>query len=581
MSESDTWDSMLEGTTIVTTHISKYPVIERLYAHFDSDTSKGLQGSLLNFYILMLKFQVHAIKYFDPDHKGRRTVEGMNPLAADRNRKELQAIQTAKERVDVDIIIVDAEIMKLGIDNLREGQDGQREQLEAIKGAIKALSQDLSGDPSASERRQQKRHKDLIDMWKGPLDDLKSNAEKHKVEMEANFLAAVRAWLSVAAPWENHKIAKAQRQMPLGKWLAEDSKFQVWHSSEMSSILWLHAFTGTGKTGLVCNVIEDLRKNLKDQETGQESSRLAIFYCSNDKAKTGREESFSRADPKEALRSIVSQLATTMEGRSVIPIVREKYEAFGPGSDRSSRLDYPDCVEIVVEISKTIPITIILDALDECYHNETPVLNKHLKEVVRQARIPVKILISTRSFSAIEKELTTDLSIEVTAQRNHGDVLKYIETTLEDHIRDKTLLDGVVDPNLKSNIVETLASRAGNMFLYASLVLNRLCDKRYTNDAESIRKKLDELPSKLADVYKSILAEIHDAKDNSPRSCRLAQDTFKWLLYAQEPPQLEYQSILEAISPPERKADLQEVRHACRDLAVEEANILNFAHLCP
>ena len=570
---------MLEGTEVVAIHVSKYPVIEQLYAKMDSKLSEGLRDSLLKFYILILSFQIHTIKYFDPDRKGRRTVLGMNPITADNIKNELQTIQQAKQRVDKDIVLVDAEVTKRGVDNLKEGQADQKEQLAAIKEGIKALSRDLDGDFSEAERHQQERHKDLIEMWKGPLDEMKKEAENNRIERETNYLSAVRSWLSVANPWENHERAKDQRRMALGKWLASELEFTNWYFSKKSSMLWLHGFAGTGKTGLVCRVIENLRENLKDSETGQGLIRLAIFYCSNDKAKTGREEMFSRADPEEALRSIVSQLCTSKKDRYVAPFLGEKFEASGPGSDNQRPLDYSGCVEVIIEISKLLPIVIVLDAFDECDQEKSHTLNAYLKEASGRSPGLIKIFISTRSFPAIENDLKAGPSISVTAERNKDDVREFVETTLDDRIRDKELLDGVVEPDLRVKIRDTLTSRAQNMFLYASLFLNQLCDRNHTNESESIRKKLDSLPENLVEMYDRIMVEIHDDKNNSQRRCRLAQDTFKWLLCAQntEKP-LGYQSILEAISPSDRKADIDEVVAACRTLVKKQADTITFAH---
>ena len=99
---------------------------------------------------------------------------------------------------------------------------------------IKAWSRNLDGDFSEAKRHQQERHKDLIEMCKGPLDEMKKNAEIQRVERELNFWSAVRAWLSVANPWENHKSAKDRRRMPLGKWLANELEFRNWQKSEQS-----------------------------------------------------------------------------------------------------------------------------------------------------------------------------------------------------------------------------------------------------------------------------------------------------------------------------------------------------------
>ena len=371
--------------------------------------------------------------------------------------------------MDRDIILVDAEVTKLGIDNLKEGQEGQQEQLKIVKEGIKALSQDLDKNFSVAEHHQQERHKNLVEMWKGPLDELKRNAENRKIEMEKNNFSGVSTWLSVANPWGNHARAEDQRRMTLAKWLTNDPEFMSWQTSKQSSMLWLHGFAGTGKTGLVCRVVEDTRKKLKDQETGRESFRLAIFYCSNDKAKTGREETFSRADPKEALKSIVSQLSTTKKGRDVAPIIAQKYGAFGPGSDNQMPLDYSDCVEILVDISKPTPIANVLDAFDECDQDKSPTLIKHLQEVIRQSPNHVKIFLSTRSFPAIENALKEGPSVVVTAECNRDDVREFIEATLDNGIKDKSLLNGIVEPYLRETIKHTLTSRAHKMFLYANL----------------------------------------------------------------------------------------------------------------
>ncbi|KAL6719858.1 superkiller [Lecanora helva] len=567
--ESEMWDSMLAETEIVATHITKYPVIEQLYAKLSSKLSQELRDSLLNFYTLMLRFQVHVIKYFDPARKGSRNVEGMNPVTADRNQKEMQAIEEARQRVDNNILLVDAEVTKLGIDNLKEGQEGQRGQLLAVKDGIKALSQDLEGSFSEAEQHQQDRHRDLVDLWKGPLEEMKSNAERERNQMELNYSSSVRTWLSEASPWEDHDRAKIQRKMVLGQWLIDEPNYKSWHTSTQSSILWVYGFAGTGKTGLVCRVIEAL-----SQECNTETDLLAIFYCSSDKARTGRGEKFSTADPEEALRSIVSQVTTS--GRNVASIVAERYDTFGPNGDRPKTLDYLDCVDILVDISRTATITIVLDAFDECDQAESPTLLKYLEEIIRQSPRNIKVFISTRPFPAIEKHLSAGEAIEVTKERNGRDVHDFIETTLGDRIGNVNFSEGENGPKLRQHIVDTLTIRAGNMFLYASLLLRQLCDENHTIDEDSIKKKLDELPKNLTEIYTRIMVEIHDEKSNSVRSCRLAQNTIKWLLSAQKP--LDHQSLLEAISPSERRADLDEVLRACRTLVVSEGERIAFAH---
>ena len=577
---------MLEGAGFVAQLITSYGVIEQTYARVDSELSAALRKSLLAFYMVIFNFQIPAIKYFDGSHKFLRALKGLNPVSAADLRQRREAIDTAKQRVDQDIALVHSDVTKRGIDELVAGKDkllaSQEEQFAATRDGILALArntgssfksqQSFIGEQFAeADARQQKRNDAIVEMWREPLDVLSTRLEEERVEKEIQEVRSIRNWLSSAEPEMNDDDARRKRPLQLGNWLIKHPKFQKWEGS-VSSILWVDGFAGTGKTGLACRVIDHLREKLQDEA----SDRLAFFYCSNDKAGGGREESSSRNDPVEALRSIVSQLSTSQQHRRVAPIVQEKYAAIGPRSDRNRPLNYSDCVEILVAISKDTQINIVIDALDELDRAGSPDLIKNLKDVIRRSPGNVKVYISTRSFPAIENDLNSGESIEVTAENNSQDVRSFVKQTLQARIDEKALLNGDVPENLKAEIEEVLTKRARNMFLYASLLLNQLCDRNRTDDEDSIRKKLQTLPSNLGEMYNRIMVEIHDDRNNSQRSCQVAQSTFKLLLCSQEP--LQYESFLEAVSPPERKADIDEVLHACRTLVIKEKSVFEFAH---
>ena len=198
------------------------------------------------------------------------------------------------------------------------------------------------------------------------------------------------------------------------------------------------------------------------------------------------------------------------------------------------------------------------------------------RELVARCHQKVKIFISTRSFPAIENDLNDDLSLEVNAENNGEDVSTFIKKTLQNRIEEGALLPGEMTEDLREMIEKTLTRRAQSMFLYAALLLNQLCDRSHHDDKESIISKLGELPKNITEMYSGILNEIHDERSNSVRSCRIAQETFKWLLRAQSP--LPWESLLEAVSPPDRKATLDEVLRSCRTLVIKGSLSLEFAH---
>ncbi|KAI4089483.1 MAG: hypothetical protein LQ339_008544 [Xanthoria mediterranea] len=580
--ESETYHNILDGTEFISGLIVQYPAIEQIYAKIDSESGNELRKSLLHLYKLILRFQLYSIRYFDPKHKIARTFAGLNPVKAETIKAQLAGIEKAKQKADSDIGLVDAEVTKVGIDNIKEGQADQKQSLELIKDTLRALSGDTASFVhdqrewmSEFDQTQQARTEAFVEMWKAPLEDLKQKLEQERVQREKENLYSVRRWLSRAEPETDYAEAKGKRLMDLGDWLIEKQTFKDWRSSTLSSLLWLHGFAGTGKTGLVCRVLHEIRTSLGNADPTQGPGRLAFFYCSSDKPSTGREVA-SRSDPREALRSIVSQLSTSQHGRSVPPIVQEKYEDYGPGSDSRRALNDAECVEIIAEVAKHTPITIVLDAFDELDQAHSHQLVQIFKDINTQCPENVKIFISTRSFPAIEDSLKADASIEVTAENNGGDVKTFIQRTLQHSIDEKLLLDGAVSEQLQSDIENTLTKRAQNMFLYASLLLNQLCDKNKTDDEESIRKKLEGLPKDITEAYNQIMVEVHDNKGNSERSCSIAQNAFKWLLCAQE--NLDHDAFLEAVSPPEKKADNDELLRACRTLVARGRKTYEPAH---
>ena len=591
--EIETYHRMLDGTQFVAQLVTQYPVIEKTYARIDSDLATTLRKSLYDLYVAVLRFQISAIKYFDTNEKFFRALKGINPVSKDKIAQSREAINGCKDQVDRDIALVHSDVTKRGIDELLAGQDalltGQKDLLNTTRNGILALSERtgagfrsqqefLKGQFDEAEARNQKRNEAIFDMWRGPLDAMSAELEKERIQREKEELRKIREWLSTAEPETNFHDARIKRHLALGDWLLQHQTYQDWKRTTQSSLLWMYGFAGTGKTGLVCRVIEDLREGLASGG----SDRIAFFFSSNDQNDSARTDSYSRSDPGEALRSIVSRLSTSQRTRSAATVVQDLYDEFGPHSDKRRTLDSADCIEVIVALAREMPVTIVIDAFDELDQKKSPSLLQHLKSLIGRCPEMLKIFISTRSFPAIESELDPEKNtIEVTTENNGKDVRTFIKRTLQDRIHDGSLLEGKdVPEQLQRDIEDTLATRAKNMFLYASLQLNQICDRNANDDEQSIRKKLDNLPTSLTAVYDGIMEQIHDEKKTSERISRLAQETFKWLLRAQETLLCDF--LLQTISLLEREVTIDDILHACRTLVVKGKvlgrPVFEFAH---
>ena len=116
---------MLDGTQFVAELASQYPVIEKTYAQVDSELSKVLRKSLEQLYVYILRFQLRALVYFDPERKVLRALTGLNPVSADENKRIRDAVTQAMAKVDHDLALCHAEVTQRGVNELLAGQSKQ------------------------------------------------------------------------------------------------------------------------------------------------------------------------------------------------------------------------------------------------------------------------------------------------------------------------------------------------------------------------------------------------------------------------------------------------------------------------
>lgn len=190
--EDEAYHTMLDTAELVSDLVCQYPCLEQLYARIDSPPSKKLSKSLLGFYKSILHFQVYAINCFDPDSKARLTLKGVNPVTAEGIQQRRHEIDNLKHQVDSDAAIVNYEVTKAGIDSLIDGQDGQDQQLEAIKDGFRVLSGKTGQAFGNLSKEHDERNKILVDMWKEPLDELMANVENREIEKAKKNVYNVR-----------------------------------------------------------------------------------------------------------------------------------------------------------------------------------------------------------------------------------------------------------------------------------------------------------------------------------------------------------------------------------------------------
>jgi hypothetical protein len=245
-----------------------------------------------------------------------------------------------------------------------------------------------------------------------------------------------------------------------GAWLLHSPEFDIWRKSSASSILWLHGIPGSGKTRLVARTIEYLQGEIAPQST---AAPIAYFYCARDSAEP------ERANPDEIMRSILKQVSGSKSDQSICPPILKMYqgrlrEAEEDGSE-ITRLNIDECVALILSVAEETPMTIIIDALDECDPQRRHELLKSLKDLINESASLIKIFVSSRDDGDIVLRLNDVPNIYIHAKDNSQDIERFVYQEVDRAIQDHRLLYGNVPPELKSKIISTLVDGASGMFV--------------------------------------------------------------------------------------------------------------------
>ena len=188
---------------------------------------------------------------------------------------------------------------------------------------------------------------------------------------------------------------------------------------------------------------------------------VLFFYCARSESEP------QRADPEEILRNILQQLYISGSGsitQVIIKAYKEKRdEARKHGSRKLDPLTINECVEIILKLVELDPVTIVVDALDECNHNTRFKLLNALREIIDRSPNLVKVLISSRDDTDIVNCLKDFPNVLINAKDNGADIKRFIEEEIASSISNRRLLYGTVSEDLKNEITMTLQKGAQGM----------------------------------------------------------------------------------------------------------------------
>ena len=245
-------------------------------------------------------------------------------------------------------------------------------------------------------------------------------------------------WLSTIPCHLHHDNFVKNLVHDLGRWLLSSQEYLGWKLSSSSEAFWLHGIPGCGKTRLVAKVVKELQL---ERENFPNPAPLAYFYCSRDSAEP------ERANPGDILRAIVKQLSYTTIGGPTFRPTREKFEQSLKTASLHGLLPDPldvgECTSLIVELGSVSPLTIVIDAIDECYPVRRHILLTTLEDIIARSENVVKVFVSSREDGDIYARFNMVTNLRVTPVKNSNDITIFVETRVHEAIRQGRLVPDV------------------------------------------------------------------------------------------------------------------------------------------
>ncbi|KAL7950663.1 hypothetical protein V8C42DRAFT_350479 [Trichoderma barbatum] len=290
-------------------------------------------------------------------------------------------------------------------------------------------------------------------------------------------------------------------------WLLDHPTFLEWLENEKLSkhygVLWLSGKPGAGKS----TIMKFVSTRLKEVEDIT-SATISFFFNARgellEKSTTGMYQSLllQLLEAFPDLQRVLDDLALIPENRHHCPttsVIRKLFHN-------------------AVRLLNSRAITCIIDALDECDEQQVRDMVDYFEELGREAlkdNIQLRICFSSRHYPYIYVEHALRLTLE--DQIGHSqDLVEYVKSRFKPN------------SDLFGDVQAQILQKAAGVFMWVVLVVNILNVEFDRGRIFAVRKRLQQMPAGLSDLFKSILK-----RDNENMQELLL--CIQWLLYAKRP----------------------------------------------
>ncbi|KAH8435052.1 uncharacterized protein LDX57_012681 [Aspergillus melleus] len=288
------------------------------------------------------------------------------------------------------------------------------------------------------------------------------------------------------------------------QWFLEHPTFVEWRDRKTSSLLWLSADPGCGKSVL--------SKSLVDKELASSASRTTCYFFFKEDDPTQRSVS-------NAMCAILHQLLTQNK-----PLRKHALTAF---DENGSELPYLfdtlwGILTTAVRDTEAGEVVCILDGLDECEKDgrdgigmegliET--LTSFFCNEQGSNSHRLKFLVTSRPYYDIERLFNTLVSIQPMARLSGEEEATHIskEIDLVIKVKVKDLVTYLGLPGSAISFLETELSKVTHRtYLWLKLIIELIRNDPHITTEKKLRKAISTMPRTVDDAYEAILKRSTD-----------------------------------------------------------------------
>ena len=303
--------------------------------------------------------------------------------------------------------------------------------------------------------------------------------------------------------YERHKNRNPERAPGTCEWVFGHSEYLKWVSKSTSSLLWVSADPGCGKSVLASFLVDEFKRSETEKTL---PSTVCFFFFKDD--------SDEQNNALSAVSSILYQLLFARP--KLIKYALEQYNIKGKWLFRELRSLWNIFMSAATD-SSLKKVTCVIDGVDECQNPSRDeffqLLSEFYAKSTRQGeeRTQLKIILLSRPYSFIEDALHHPLTIRMKMEDESDLTGKDVELVIRTRVAKFGSKRNISD-QVQTRLIDRLISCAGQTFLWVSLVLADLASSLRASEMKLL-ELISQIPPNLNAMYEKILGKSQCPKD--------------------------------------------------------------------